>query len=131
MVRAILGMHYQTFLDLVPKFDDALYVAAKNKRNRQRAVGGGKKGILRDAHTKLFFTLFYLKTYPTFDVLAFLFGKHRSRAWEDIQQYLPLLEKILGHALVLPERQMRSAEEINYPAASGRGMARGDVKSCE
>jgi hypothetical protein len=112
MVRAILGLSYQTFQDLVPSFENALHVAAKNKPHRIRAVGGGRRGVLPDARSKLFFVLFYLKTYPTFDVLSFLFGKQRSRACEDIHTLLPLLEKVLGHELVLPIRQMRSVEEF-------------------
>jgi hypothetical protein len=112
MVRAILGMHYNTFLDLVPQFENALYVAAKNKPRRERAVGGGKKGVLKDAQMKLFFLLFYIKTYPTFDVIGFLFGKHRSQCCTDVHTWLPLLEKILGHAVVLPERRLLSVEEF-------------------
>lgn len=112
MVCAILGMKYQTFVDLVPQFENALYVAAKSKPHRARAVGGGRKGVLRDAQAKLFFLLFYIKTYPTFDVLAFLFGKHRSQCCTDVHTWLPLLEHVLGHAAVLPERRLLSVEEF-------------------
>lgn len=112
MVRAVLGMDYKEFVDLVPSFTKILYTAAKTRRGRKRAVGGGKKGILASPEAKLFFVLFYLKNYPTYDVQAFLFGKHLSRTWEDVHHLLPLLEKTLGHELVLPERQLRSVEEF-------------------
>jgi hypothetical protein len=99
-------------MDMVPQFENALYTMRKNKKGRKRAVGGGKRGVLPTVEGKLFFILFYLKAYPTFDVLAFLFKKRRSRAWEDVQELLPLLKQVLGRACALPERQIRSVAEF-------------------
>jgi hypothetical protein len=79
---------------------------------RQRAVGGGCKGVLDTPAKKLFFVLFYLKVYPTFDVLGALFAKPRGRSCQAIHLLLRLLEKTLGRKCVLPERRIRSVEEF-------------------
>jgi hypothetical protein len=55
----------------------------KNRRRRKRRPGGGRKGALVTAENKLFFILYYLKNYPTFDVLAFTFEISLSKAQEN------------------------------------------------
>lgn len=100
------------FQDLLPDFERELRLHAANKPNRKRAPGGGQTGILKTPEAKLFFILFYLKTYPTFDVLAFLSGKSRNRSWEAANLYLMLLERALGKKIVLPERKINSVEEF-------------------
>jgi hypothetical protein len=79
---------------------------------RKRKVGGGNTGRLPTYEAKLLFILFYVKNYPTFDVLGTLFDKPRGRSCMDVHYYLKILEKALGHAVVLPERQLRSVEEF-------------------
>ena len=68
------------------------------RKPRQRAIGGGFKGVLDTPDKKLFFVLFYLKVYPTFDVLGALFAQPRGRSCEAIQRLLPLLEAALGQS---------------------------------
>jgi len=70
---ALIGMSPHEFALLLPTFTQLLYehFAAKE---RQRAVGGVRKGALVDAKSKLFFILFYLKVYPTYDLAGFIFG---------------------------------------------------------
>lgn len=111
-VQAVIGMSYQEFTDLVPEFETALYVAAKRRRGRRRLPGAGQKGVLTTTSEKLFFILFYLKVYPTFDVLAFLFNRNRGRSCEYVHRYLKVLEEVLGRHLVLPERKIHSIEEF-------------------
>ena len=45
---------------------------------------------------KLLFLLFYLKTYPTFDVLGATFGLSRSKACEGAHRLAKALERTLG-----------------------------------
>lgn len=61
---------------------------------------------------KLFFTLFYLKVYPTFDVLGCFFDKGRSRSCKELHVYTAVLKKVLGRELILPERKVTSLEEL-------------------
>ncbi len=61
---------------------------------------------------KLFFTLYYLKTYPTFDVLGFVFNCKGKTAHENLYKFLPILENALETMNVLPKRKFDSVEEF-------------------
>ena len=61
---------------------------------------------------KLFSVLFYLKVYPTFDVLGCFFDKGRSRSCKELHVYIRILKNVLGRELVLPERKVTSMEEL-------------------
>lgn len=111
-MKALIGMSLQEFNGLVPAFEHELRHYAASKPNRKRKVGGGKRGHLKTPQDKLFFILFYLKTYPTFDVLAFFSNKSRGRSCEAAHLYLHILEKVLGRKIVLPERKITSVEEF-------------------
>jgi hypothetical protein len=111
-LHALIGMSYQEFTNLVPVFEKTLYEYYTNKPNRKRKAGGGKRGHLKTTEDKLFFILFYMKTYPTFDVLAFFSNKGRGRSCEAVHLYLSLLEKALGKKIRLPERKITSVEEF-------------------
>jgi len=111
LMRALTGLNLLEFETLLPTFERVLF-ESQNRRNRRRAVGGGCKGILLDAKHKLFYVLFYMKAYPTFDVAAFIFGTVRSVTYEWKSRLLPLLEKALGRIITLPKRQIRSIEEF-------------------
>ena len=77
-------------------------------------------GILKDAEDQLFFVLFYLKTYPTFDVLAYQFDMTRGTAWQNIEKYLPILRATLSELKVLPARlfESQAALETAFETAS-------------
>lgn len=111
-VKAMTGLSWKEFTDLVPAFEAAEREYRENKPNRQRKPGGGRKGHLKTTEDKLFYILFYIKTYPTFDIMAFFFGKSRGRSCETGNLYLELLEKALGRKIVLPERRIGSVEEF-------------------
>jgi hypothetical protein len=111
-IKALTGMNSEEFNNLAPDFERELLRHASNKPNRQRKPGAGQKGRLPTAEAKLFFILFYLKTYPTFDVLACFFDKPRGRSCEAAHIYLLILEKALGHKVKLPERKINSVEEF-------------------
>lgn len=111
VLRALLGMCRSEFVALREVFAQALERQILSKE-RQRAPGGGAKGVLDEVDKKLFFVLFYLKVYPTFDVLGALFGKPRGRSCQAIHAYLPALEAALGRKCVLPQRRIGSVEEF-------------------
>jgi hypothetical protein len=110
---ALTGLSVTEFADLVPKFA-SVYLEYQHtvRSNRLRAVGAGRGGQLRSNEERLFFILFYLKAYPTYDVLAFVANFHRTRACQWCLRLFPLLEKTLGRNLVLPERKISSVEEF-------------------
>ena len=111
-MKALTGMSGEEFHNLVPDFERELYRHQASRLNRQRKPGGGQTGRLPTAQDKLFFILFYIKTYPTFDVLAFFFDKPRGRSCEAMHIYLSILEKALGKKMKLPERRINSVEEF-------------------
>lgn len=112
LCHALTGLSYQEFSDLVPVFEKALIELRMQKPKRKRGVGGGRRGVLKTPESKLLFILFYLKTYPTFDVLGFFTGKERSHACEAVHLYSRVLKKTLGRELVLPQRKINSVDEF-------------------
>jgi len=111
-MKALTGLSYQEFTTLVPVFEASLREYRQNRRKRKRAVGGGRKGHLKTIEDKLFFILFYIKTYPTFDILAFFSNKGRGRSCEEAHLYLKILERALGKKITLPKRKIHSVEEF-------------------
>jgi hypothetical protein len=111
-MRALTGLDYQEFTNLIPVFGASLKEHRLNKRNRRRAIGGGRKGHLKTVEDKLFFILFYIKTYPTFDIMAFFSRKGRGRCCEEAHLYLRILESALGKKITLPKRKIHSVEEF-------------------
>lgn len=112
VMKAMTGLSLYEFDQLVPTFERALYLHKLNRPGRQRKPGGGIKGHLPDARAKLFFILFYIKAYPTFDVLGCLYGKSSGRSCEAAHLYLAVLQKTLGKKIQFPERKISSVEEL-------------------
>ena len=112
-MKALTGVSYKEFTYLVPLFKTTYVAIRSAKPKRQRRVGwGGRTAKLPTYEAKLLFVLFYLKNYPTFDVLAVLFDQPHGRSCTDIHFLLTVLEKTLGRAIVLPERKLTSVEEF-------------------
>ena len=66
---------FQLLLSAFPQAYQRLYPASQTTEGqpRQRAAGGGCKGLLRWPEDKLLFILVYLKTYPLQAVMGELF----------------------------------------------------------
>src|SRR3989338_7956917 len=111
LCRAVLGVRKITFEKLLTTFRQIIVEEAESKK-RKRKVGGGSNGNIKDPRKKLFFILWYLKVYPTYDVAAYVFNSSKSRTQHWGQKILPLLEKTLGRKLVLPKRKISSVEEF-------------------
>lgn len=111
LARAVLGIKKETFDKLLVTFKQILQEEAEFKE-RKRAYGGGSNGNIKDPRKKLFFILWYLKVYPTFDVAAYVFASSKSRTHIWVHKILPILEKTLGRKLVLPKRRISSVEEF-------------------
>lgn len=110
-LKALTGVSIGEFEILLQSFEKILYEFFAKKR-RKRKVGGGRKGALVDARSKLFYILFYVKTYPTYDLGGFIFGVDRTRCCEWVGQFMSLAEQALGRNLVLPKRRINSVEEL-------------------
>lgn len=110
--KALIGMSSSQFEVLLPAFTESWKTIHAQIPNRIRRIGGGKKGKLPGMDDKLAFILLYLKCYPTFDLLAFLTGRERTRCCRSVQTLLPVLKMALGRNLVLPKRKISSPEEF-------------------
>jgi RimJ/RimL family protein N-acetyltransferase len=108
VLKALTGLSIVEFIDLTARFETVLtqHRSADLPHSRQRQPGGGRQPQLASAEDKLFFILFYIKCYPTFDVAGVLFNVHRSQPHRWVQTELPLLEQTLGEAAVLPGRTL-------------------------
>ena len=115
-MRALTGLDSAAFCALAEPSAAGCQVEADARfsleRPRQRRVGGGRKGLLASPVQKLFFLLFYLKTYPTFDVLGASFGLLRSKACEYAHHLAKALERTLRTVGVLPARAIDSLVQM-------------------
>ena len=117
-LKALTGLGHDQFKKLLKEFISCLSEnQQKNRRKRlkkpyQRRPGGGRKPALGSPDHQLFFILFYLKNYPTFDVLAYTFGISRSSACESVQRLLPILKHAQKNLRVLPKRTTDDPTEL-------------------
>lgn len=91
---------------------EKIYQEQLRDGKRQRKPGGGQKGKLPTIREKLIFVLYYLKVYPTFDVLGTQFGMARSKACENLHFLYPILCKALVSLGVFPHRKFETVEEF-------------------
>ena len=77
-LRACTGMDRAEFEALIPAFTQAWEAHQQTHhrplKSRKRALGGGRKGHLPTVEAKLFFILFYFKTYPLQTVMGVFLG---------------------------------------------------------
>jgi hypothetical protein len=116
-IKGLTGVGVVAFLKLLPVFtisyqEIEMEAYEENREKRQRKPGGGQKGKLNTMVKKLFFILYYLKVYPTFDVMGFHFGMDHSKACTNVHKLLPVLIRTLDKLGMLPKRQFESVEEM-------------------
>jgi len=124
LFQYVIGIRYYQFLDILPKFSQALRLAEAKKarsKKRVREVGGGRKAKLSDDYQKLFFILFYYKTYPTFRFAQSLYqlDKRNIQLW--VKFLAPVLFNTLGYELSLKMRKRISRFDLwleEYPQLS-------------
>ncbi len=93
--------------------------ADNREKPRKRKIGAGRKARLQSIKEKLFYILFYLKCYPTFDLAAVLFDFDRSQANRWVHRLQPILEKVLGEKKVLPLTKNREYRGISPTFSRG------------
>lgn len=112
MCKALTGLKVSEFESLVADFTwNYNEYEAKRKKGRLRKVGGGRNSKIESVEEKLFYILWYMKTYPTFDVASFNVGFARSGACTWMHDLLPILEQTMKRKLVLPQRRISDPEE--------------------
>lgn len=114
-VKAWLGISLKDFRKLLQQYELAYktYKEDYRKNERIRAVGGGRKSELFDKPSKLLFvTLFYIRVYPTFDLLEGIFCLDKANMHHWITLGMFLLEEILKEKVPLPAEKVSSFEEL-------------------
>lgn len=117
-LRALIGLGRHDFEKLSPEFSACIQenqlepYRRKPKKYRRRKIGGGRKSAIGSPENQLFFLLFYLKNYPTYDVLAFTFNISRGCAFASIQHLLSILKQTQKKLKVLPKRPTDDPQQL-------------------
>ena len=112
MCKALTGLKVSEFEGFVSDFEfHYREFEAKRKKDRLRKVGGGRDSKIETIEEKLFYVLWYMKTYPTFDVASFSVGFARSSACTWMHDLLPVLELTMKRKFVLPQRKISDPKE--------------------
>src|SRR6516164_7553029 len=116
---ALTGLTLEEFERLAPEFAAAHAQAraasthTKNGTPRRRAAGAGAPPAL-GLTDRLLMTLVWLRIYPTYELLGWLFGLEKSNAWENVQDTLA----VLGTLAEFPfERPAADRAKLATPAA--------------
>lgn len=117
LFRAFVGIDLKIFKELLKGFETELemYLSkyTKEGHKRRRALGGGMKSDKFDKPSKLMaLTLFYIRAYPTYDLLQIFYQIDKSALHRHIQLGLRILEKAVGHKIPLPARRTSTLEEL-------------------
>ena len=100
---SLTGSTFAEFDELRPFFqaawEEARNASYQQDPSRQRKPGGGNKPALKTHEERLFFILYYLKTYPLQEVMAFHFEMSQGQAHEWIYRLTRLLRTALEAVL--------------------------------
>jgi IS5 family transposase len=86
----------------------------RGSRRRKRAAGAGHPHSL-GARTRLLLALVWLRVYPTYELLGWLFGLDRSNAWHNAQDVLEILDTMTDFPFDRPDpdrRKLQTAEAV-------------------
>lgn len=103
--RNLTGISVAVFEQMLPQLRPAFTVQRRrrlDRPNRQRAFGGGDDFDL-EPDDQFLLTLFWLRHYPTQEVLGYLFGVSDSTAKRVIDRCLPLLEAAGKDTMRMPD----------------------------
>ncbi len=81
VMRSLTGLDLLKFNALLSTFTLVLEkTKKKTSKVTKRKKGAGRRHTLVSAKEKLFYILFYMKCYPTYDLAGFLFESDKSQA---------------------------------------------------
>lgn len=103
----------QLVVDVLPRFA-AAEAERLSRPNRQRAIGGGHPFELEPIN-QLLLTVIWLRQYPTYEVLGYLFGVSDTTVGRVIKRVVPLVEAAGRDTMRMPDpgkRQRRQLDEL-------------------
>lgn len=86
----------------------------RGSRTRRRAAGAGHPHAL-SPRTRLLLALVWLRVYPTYELLGWLFGLDKSNAWHNAQDVLEVLDTMTDFPFDRPDpdrRKLPTAEAV-------------------
>lgn len=95
--RSLTGMRVKEFDQLyeqVASDIDEYEEGRLSRGDRKRAIGGGAS-YTHDTRNRLLMAMIWLRVYPTYDVLGFIFELHKSNIGRNLQPILAVLRKHL------------------------------------
>jgi len=87
---------------------DRKHSLTRKGQSRKRAAGAGAK-FSQDGRTRLLMALVWLRTYPTYEVLAFLFSLNKGNAQRGVVDVLATLE---AHTVFVCERPAEDRKKL-------------------
>ncbi len=107
--RSLTGMSisefeelYQQVVNDIERHDETRL----DRPDRQRAIGAGRRYQL-DARNRLLMALIWLRIYPVYDVLGFIFDLDKSNICRNLKAILAVLQEQLGDEIEWPEKGKR------------------------
>ncbi|HEY9629432.1 MAG TPA: transposase family protein [Coleofasciculaceae cyanobacterium] len=100
--QGILGINNSQFQQLLAQAElkqSQQQAEREQQRTRVNALGGGRKPILSVAE-QVCLCLFYLRHYPTFEVLGLQFGVSKTEANDTVHDWLLILRVLLPASLL-------------------------------
>lgn len=105
---------YDHFAPAYQRHRDRATKTRRDRRPRRRAPGGGSQ-YAHDLPHRLLMALVWLKVYPTYEVLGFLFDLHKRNAQLNVRDVLEVLEQLDDFPFDRPARDrkpLRSVKEV-------------------
>lgn len=101
LCQALTGVSPEKIYESLPYFEIELEKHDKKEKKSSK----GRKTELANSLEKLFFILYYVKCYPTFDEAGFFFGVDKGTANRWVHKYSKILESTLKAMMLLPARK--------------------------
>lgn len=117
LFRALTGHNEEQFRKLLKHFQSHLesysFSYTRSGKKRIRSYGGGRKSPSFGKPSKLLvLILFYIRAYPTFDLLQIFYKIDKAALHRHIQLGLKCLELSVTHKIPLPAKKTRSMNEL-------------------
>ena len=93
---------YQQLVHDLERYDETRL----DQRDRQRAVGAGRR-YQHDARNRLLMAMIWLRVYPTYEVLGFIFDLDKSNICRNLKGVLAVLREQLGDEVAWPDQTRR------------------------
>jgi hypothetical protein len=93
---------HQQLVDEIERYDETRL----ERGDRQRAVGAGRR-YDHDARNRLLMAMIWLRVYPTYEVLGFIFDLDKSNICRNLKGVLAVLREQLGDEIEWPDRARR------------------------